>query len=763
MKYLKRATGIFLTFCLIAALFTCLTAVNSGAASSGKMFVLTCNQNNVKIEYLSGESNKLVPGEAYVLKAKYVSDYGYDAGKLYNMFALWSCESNGGNTSFFRHMENFTERYESETSTYIAEFNATAGGSDPKIVEGKNVYFKMRFADRNGDGAVRNCTVYLANISLIRVSTGEDLLADVPIDEEHITVAQITSHHGLWRIYPETNIKLKSKADIFGVEGAAGDINGDGFANNKDLTCLFQYLSGWDVAVKNGAVDVNGDESVDNKDLTRLFQYLSGWSVRIYSDDPSGGYGQQEDPSDKYTNSSGYYAKKTFTGGATAEAQELKNKIMNSANTEEIYNITGKKYYISKNTPLSSIPETLNSGDAVLFERGGVWRVNPNPVELVVPDGVIFGAYGEGDKPTFYGSAKNYAAEGVWTSAGENLWKTSLKGGNAGIIVFDNAYALGVLKWTKDEVAENYDFYTDDSKEILYMYYNKGNPAADFKSIEIGQKRNLCDLADNCTVNNICFKYGGLHGLTASNLTAVCISNCEIAYIGGAYNTSRLGNGVELGLTAANCRVKNCYVRECYDAGHTFQCWEGTGSFQSINFSNNLIENCNYSIEFFTTNVSDKIKDIYLMNNICRGAGYGWSYDEREGYGQDTSSIGCYRTSHIRVSSGTQYRYTNLSEFYITGNIFDTAKGALIYWWWNDSDNTNLLDVYDGLHISGNTLYQASRSGDDRIIQFKNESGILGSSTYSVREALKLFESTDTPAKLNESKYLLDERVISTY
>lgn len=61
-----------------------------------------------------------------------------------------------------------------------------------------------------------------------------------------------------------------------------GDINGDGEANNKDLTRLFQYLSDWDAEVQEIALDINGDGSVDNKDLTRLFQYLSGWDVEIY-------------------------------------------------------------------------------------------------------------------------------------------------------------------------------------------------------------------------------------------------------------------------------------------------------------------------------------------------------------------------------------------------------------------------------------------------------------------------------------------------
>lgn len=62
----------------------------------------------------------------------------------------------------------------------------------------------------------------------------------------------------------------------------AGDINSDDKVNNKDLTRLFQYLSGWNVAVNEDVLDVNGDGKVNNKDLTRLFQHLSGWNVEIH-------------------------------------------------------------------------------------------------------------------------------------------------------------------------------------------------------------------------------------------------------------------------------------------------------------------------------------------------------------------------------------------------------------------------------------------------------------------------------------------------
>ena len=61
-----------------------------------------------------------------------------------------------------------------------------------------------------------------------------------------------------------------------------GDITGDGVVNNKDLTRLFKYLTGFDVEVVEAALDINGDGSVNNKDQTRLFRYLSGYDVDIY-------------------------------------------------------------------------------------------------------------------------------------------------------------------------------------------------------------------------------------------------------------------------------------------------------------------------------------------------------------------------------------------------------------------------------------------------------------------------------------------------
>ncbi len=63
----------------------------------------------------------------------------------------------------------------------------------------------------------------------------------------------------------------------------AGDVDGDGSINAKDVTLLRRYLAGgWGVVINTEDADVDGDGNVNAKDVTLLRRYLAGgWGVQL--------------------------------------------------------------------------------------------------------------------------------------------------------------------------------------------------------------------------------------------------------------------------------------------------------------------------------------------------------------------------------------------------------------------------------------------------------------------------------------------------
>ena len=61
----------------------------------------------------------------------------------------------------------------------------------------------------------------------------------------------------------------------------AGDLNGDGYVNLKDVTILRRYIAGgWDIVIDESAADLNGDGAVNLKDVTLLRRKIAGgWDV----------------------------------------------------------------------------------------------------------------------------------------------------------------------------------------------------------------------------------------------------------------------------------------------------------------------------------------------------------------------------------------------------------------------------------------------------------------------------------------------------
>ncbi len=405
--------------------------------------------------------------------------------------------------------------------------------------------------------------------------------------------------------------------------------------------------------------------------------------------------------------------------------------------------IPPRAYYISNNgndnnagnTPdapwkslskLSSIKGLVYSPVTIFLERGSTFRGN-----LPLYSYTNYAAYGEGEKPKIYGSAQNYA-NATWTrnTTYSNVWELSM-GDNSvdvGSIVFNHGEKVGFrivstntstspITLNSLDTHFNKMFQDKYNKDLTFIYYNKkvylrsdnGNPATLFDSIEITDRglngnaimynpNNL--LLQDVTIENLCLKYSNFGITTGANgSNHVTMRNLEIGYIGGCMTDRydcRWGNGIEVWANSTYVTIEDCWVYQCYDAGITNQCSTNTYApnvynyFDHITFDGNLIEFCQYNIEFFNSeNTGSYAHNMNYTNNILRFAGY-QVFDPKERLGSSSSS-----TSLIN-SNGKPHDFGGT--YLIEGNIFDTSYGYLV--------KTCPVNVDDGPTVSGNTYLQ---------------------------------------------------------
>ena len=90
---------------------------------------------------------------------------------------------------------------------------------------------------------------------------------------------------------------------------------------------------------------------------------------------------------------------------------------------------------------LAKLP--LLEKDTVRFKCGDLWR----GVNIEAIAGVTYSSYGEGEKPTFYGSKQNYAQASEWQSSGYlNIWVSTDPLGNIGSLSFNNDSEMAVIR-----------------------------------------------------------------------------------------------------------------------------------------------------------------------------------------------------------------------------------------------------------------------------------------------------------------------------
>lgn len=217
----------------------------------------------------------------------------------------------------------------------------------------------------------------------------------------------------------------------------------------------------------------------------------------------------------------------------------------------------------------------------------------------------------------------------------------------------------------------------------LYLRCDSGNPGSIYSSIEFAERPYIIALptdGSNITIDNLCIKYGGAHGIGGGGITGLTVQNCEVAYIGGgiqlynktsdeSYTPLRYGNGIEVNNYCDGYTVNNCWIHDIYDVGITHQQggnYTSDRAFENISYTCNLIENCTYSIEYFASASSDGshnliMKNVNISDNIMRNAGSGFGADRNGGWNMSAHIMGWFNAAN------------KAENFVIRNNIFDKA------------------------------------------------------------------------------------------
>lgn len=265
----------------------------------------------------------------------------------------------------------------------------------------------------------------------------------------------------------------------------------------------------------------------------------------------------------------------------------------------------------------------LSEGDCVRFRRGDLFRgsVHARP-------GVTYTAYGQGDKPKFYGWDKNLADPALWEPRDREhgIWHLTEPILDCGTLVFENGQAHSrklipsyrdggfvcrddpdrpfdvAAEMTRDldmvclydrrltdtpSKGEDFPIPVIDGESLgdLYLRCDKGNPGAVFGDIEALPRRRIFVIggSNGVTVDNLCIKYTGDHAIAGGGgcLKGLRVTNCEIGWIGGSIQhyfgtdpnypeggrgtVTRYGNAVEIYGGCDGYTVENCYIYQVYD------------------------------------------------------------------------------------------------------------------------------------------------------------------------------------------------------
>lgn len=280
----------------------------------------------------------------------------------------------------------------------------------------------------------------------------------------------------------------------------------------------------------------------------------------------------------------------------------------------ETYN--GTAYYISNSgndsndglTPATAFatlaPFTtlqLNHGDAILFERGGLWRCQMVPYQLLETKGITYSTYGEGEKPKLYYSPESGVGEDKWElayedDAGKKIWAFHSEMSEVAAIVLngeipvirdiaywdgsqyymageDYFHATDTVYTVEEHLADMRCFpalyYPQDAEDTgriyvkrygengpelvkgtLYFRCDAGNPGELYDDIEFISPYYLLDgMSCDTVVDNLNIRYSTFTLCTGqineTRSEGCVIQNCEVGWMGGGlfyYGGAEIGD-----------------------------------------------------------------------------------------------------------------------------------------------------------------------------------------------------------------------------
>ena len=279
----------------------------------------------------------------------------------------------------------------------------------------------------------------------------------------------------------------------------------------------------------------------------------------------------------------------------------------------------------------------LVPGDTVRFRRGCVIRDVLDPVSGNEENPVTDSAYGEGPQPTFCGSV-DVSDSALWEEISPHIWRCLAPiPGDVGNFVFNQDDCTATFRWSKDDLAEQGDFFDSRYSEIEQnlphspqevLLYSAENPGGYYSHIECVpyHHRTLCRLRSHIVVEDLAFQNSGVHGLSGAG-EDITIRHCTIRNIGGcAWNRDRrirFGNGVELWMQGERVLVEDCTFQNIYDSCVTHQ-GDGQNTPPAVNFicRHNTFDT--YGMAAFEYRDKLPIQSTFT-DNVCRNAGCGFA------------------------------------------------------------------------------------------------------------------------------------------